>query len=71
VLSDAGIETPNGSGWVKKSDVVNKAIVHAVNPYMWHKNFATTNYEMKVKALPKTSRENPENLVGQPDPLFK
>jgi hypothetical protein len=45
VLSSAGIDTPSGAGAVKHSGVANFALVYAVNPYMWHKNFAKSAYQ--------------------------
>lgn len=69
VLDDAGIDTPGGSGWIKHSGVASFALVKAVNPYMWHKNFAKSSYKTGVFMPPKTTDQwTPP--VGQGDPIF-
>jgi hypothetical protein len=67
VLDDAGIETPNGSGWVKHSGKLNLPVAYAVNPYKWHKNFKSKFAEMIFK--PKLEYEWIP-VVGDDDPIF-
>ena len=67
VLAAAGISTPNGSGGVKHSGVINVPIAYAVNPYMWHRNFLKEGHVEITGQLPV---RNPAMLLGRRDPLF-
>jgi hypothetical protein len=66
LIVDSGIDTPDGSGWVKHGDVAKFPLVKAVNPYMWHKNFTKTVYK---KAIYKTFKAKPV-FVNGPDRIF-
>ena len=65
VLDAAGINTPSGSGWIKHSGMASFALVKAINPYMWHKNFAKSGY--KTGTRPAKKDWQPE--LDKPDPI--
>jgi hypothetical protein len=46
ILNESGIETPSGSGWVKRSKTIDFPIAYAVNPYKWHYNFLQSGAKM-------------------------
>jgi hypothetical protein len=65
LLADSGIETPDGSGWVKHGDVAKYPLVKAVNPYMWHKNFTKSTYQMATRPAEKAWVPS----LGSTDPI--
>ena len=67
ILSEAGIDTPSGSGAVKHSGLINWPVAYAVNPYMWHRNFKKAGYKEVSDMPPKKEWVVPLN---KPDPLF-
>ena len=69
VLDSAGINTPDGNGWIRHSGMASFALVKAINPYMWHKNFAKSGYKTG-SLIPPATTDNWTPPVGENDPIF-